>query len=246
MSVDHPMSHGHAILLAAGQGRRFGATTGKGFTEIHGRPLLSWSLATFAAHPQIDSIVVVVPPWSDGIERTRRDVVEPLGLGHRVALVPGGDRRQDSSAQGIAGLPAAVRANPDTIVLIHDAARPMVSGFLITRCLRALADFPDAAGVLPGLPVRETLKKAADSWVERTVDRDGIWAAQTPQVFRLGPLLEAQKRAQEQELAVTDDAALIEAMGGQLRIVPGDIENIKVTYPEDRILVERLMRAREG
>jgi 2-C-methyl-D-erythritol 4-phosphate cytidylyltransferase len=246
MSTDHPIPHGHAILLAAGQGRRFGATSGKGFTEIHGRPLLSWSLATFAAHPQIESIVVVVPPWSEGIERTRRDVVDPMGLGHRVVLVPGGDRRQDSSQLGIDALPASVRANPSAVVLIHDAARPMVSGFLITRCLRALADFPEAAGVLPALPVRETLKKAADAWVERTVDRDGLWAAQTPQVFRLGPLRDAQARAQEQGIAVTDDAALVEAAGGRLRIVPGDIENIKVTYPEDRILVERLLRAREG
>lgn len=246
MSVVHPIPHGHAVLLAAGQGRRFGATAGKGFTEIHGRPLLAWSLATFAAHPQIESLVVVVPPWSDGIERTRREVIEPLGLAHRVVLVPGGDRRQDSSQRGIDGLPASLRSRSDTVVLIHDAARPLVSSFLITRCLRALADFPDAAGVLPALPVRETLKKAGDSWVERTVDRDGLWAAQTPQVFRLGALLAAHARAAEQGFAVTDDAALLESSGERLRIVPGDIENIKVTYPEDRILVERLLRARES
>jgi 2-C-methyl-D-erythritol 4-phosphate cytidylyltransferase len=246
MSEVHPIPHGHAILLAAGQGRRFGASAGKGFTEIHGRPLLSWSLATFAAHPQIESIIVIVPPWAEGIERTRRDLIEPMGLGGRVILASGGDRRQDSSQRGIDALPASIRSNPDTIVLIHDAARPMVSSFLITRCLRALADFPDAAGVLPALPVRETLKKAADAWVERTVDREGLWAAQTPQVFRLGPLRAAQAKAVEQEIAVTDDASLLEAIGERLRIVPGDIENIKVTYPEDRILVERLLRARES
>ncbi len=246
MTEVHPIPHGHAILLAAGQGRRFGATAGKGFTEIHGRPLLAWSLLTFATHPQIESIIVVVPPWAEGIERTRRELIEPMGLGHRVVLAPGGDRRQDSSQSGIDALPTSVRENPGTVVLIHDAARPMVSGFLITRCLRALADFPDAAGVLPALPVRETLKKAADAWVERTVDREGLWAAQTPQVFRLGALRAAQEKAIAQGIAVTDDAALLEAAGERLRIVPGDIENIKVTYPEDRILVERLMRARES
>ena len=246
MSEVHPIPHGHAILLAAGQGRRFGATSGKGFTEIRGRPLLGWSLMTFAAHPQIESIIVVVPPWDEGIARTRRDLIEPLGLGHRVVLAPGGDRRQDSSQHGIEALPTSIRENPETIVLIHDAARPLVSGFLITRCLRALADFPDAAGVLPALPVRETLKKAADAWVERTVSREGLWAAQTPQVFRLGALRAAHAMARELGTAVTDDAALLEASGGRVRIVPGDIENIKVTYPEDRLLVERLLRAREG
>ena len=133
--------------------------------------------------------------------------------------------------------------------MIHDAARPLVSPYLISQCLRTLTEHPDSAGVLPALPVRETLKRVADSWIESTVDREALWAAQTPQVFRkdvrLGPLRDAHARAIDEGIAVTDDAGLLEATGHRLRIVPGDLENLKVTYPEDRIFVERLLRERD-
>lgn len=237
--------HAHAILLSAGLGRRLGAGVNKGFVAIHGRPLLSWSLETFARHPAIGAIVIVHAPEEQTAERCRREILEPLGLVERVALIPGGERRQDSSLHGIEGLPAHVREDADAIVLVHDAARPLVSPFLITHCLRELQEHPDAAGVLPALPIRETLKRVQDSWIVETVDRQALWSAQTPQVFRLGALRRAHHEAQAAGRAVTDDAGLLEASGQRLRIVPGDLENLKVTYPEDRIFVERLLRERE-
>ncbi len=243
-SADHPVPQGHAILLAAGLGRRLGAGANKGFVQIHGRPLLSWSLETFARHPSIGELVVVVAPGSESRERCLTEALAPLGLQDRVILVEGGERRQDSSLRGIEALPSRLLDDPETIVLIHDAARPLVSAFLITRCLRALAENPDAAGVLPALPVRETLKRVEESWIASTIDRTGLWGAQTPQIFRLGPLREAHEQALAEERTVTDDASLLEAVGHLLRIVPGDLENLKVTYPEDRIFVERLLRER--
>ncbi|MBD3161372.1 MAG: 2-C-methyl-D-erythritol 4-phosphate cytidylyltransferase [Candidatus Latescibacteria bacterium] len=236
---------GHAVLLAAGLGRRLGAGTSKGFVEILGRPLLAWSLETFAGHPQIDRIVVVHAPGEAARARCLDAAIRPLGLEDRAILVEGGERRQDSSARGTAALPPAVRDDPEAVVLIHDAARPLVSPYLITHCLRELAAHPRAAGVLPALPVRETLKRVHESWIEETIDRTGLWAAQTPQAFRLGPLREAQDRAAREGWAVTDDAGLLEASARPLRIVPGDPENLKITYPEDRIFAERLLRIRE-
>lgn len=236
---------GQAILLAAGLGRRLGVGMNKGFVTIHGRPLLSWSLETFAKHPAVETIVVVHAPGEKGAERCREEVLAPLGLESRVVLAEGGQRRQDSSLHGIEALPQPLREDDKTVVMIHDAARPLVSSYLIEHCLRALAEHPDAAGVLPALPVRETLKRVSDSWIESTVDREALWAAQTPQVFRLGPLRDAHARALSGGIAVTDDAGLLEATGHRLRIVPGDLENLKVTYPEDRIFVERLLRERE-
>ena len=236
---------GHAILLAAGLGRRLGVGMNKGFVSIHGRPLLSWSLETFAKHPLVETIVVVHAPGQKGAARCRAEVLAPLGLDSRVVLVEGGQRRQDSSLRGIEALPRQIRENSESLVMIHDAARPLVSAFLITHCLRAMAEHPDAAGVLPALPVRETLKHVADSRIESTVDREGLWAAQTPQVFRLGPLRDAHAKAAAAGISVTDDAALFDLTSHRLRIVPGDLENLKVTYPEDRIFVERLLRERE-
>ena len=235
---------GQAILLAAGLGRRLGVGMNKGFVSISGRPLLSFSLETFAEHPSVETIVVVHAPGEKASARCRTEILAPLGLEERVVLVAGGQRRQDSSLHGIEALPQHLRDDSQTVVMIHDAARPLVSPFLISRCLRTLAEHPDAAGVLPALPVRETLKRVADSWIGSTVDREALWAAQTPQVFRLGPLRDAHARAVTEDIAVTDDAGLLEATGHRLRIIPGDLENLKVTYPEDRIFVERLIRER--
>ncbi|MFB3909634.1 MAG: 2-C-methyl-D-erythritol 4-phosphate cytidylyltransferase [Candidatus Eisenbacteria bacterium] len=241
------MAGGHAILLAGGQGRRLATEDGsaKAFVSILGRPLLSWSLETFANDPAIETIVVVHAPGRTAHERCRTQILAPLGLEDRVLLADGGERRQDSSRRGLEALPEEVRRDPESLVLIHDAARPLVTTFLIHRCLRELAEHPDAAGALPALPVRETLKQVEGATIRGTVPREGLWAAQTPQVFRLGPLLQAHEHAAKQGRGVTDDAALLEASGAVLRVVPGDLENIKVTYPEDRVLVERLLRDRE-
>ncbi len=243
--LETPVPKGHAILLAAGLGRRLGAGLNKGFVSILDRPLLAWSLGTFAQHPAIESIIVVHAPGEKAGDRCREEVLVPLGLEKRVVLAAGGDRRQDSSLKGIEALPEPIRENREMIVLIHDAARPLVSPFLISHCLREIARDPEADGVLPALPVRETLKEVRDSIVERTVGRERLWAAQTPQVFRLGALRDAHVRAAAEGWTVTDDAGLLEAAGSRVRVVPGDLENLKVTYPEDRIFIERLLRERE-
>lgn len=244
-STEAPVPKGHAILLAAGLGRRLGVGMSKGFVSINERPLLSWSLETFANHPSVETIVVVHAPGEKAAARCREEVIAPLGLELRVTLTEGGERRQDSSLHGIKALPRSVRDDPDAIVMIHDAARPLVTQFLITSCMRAMAEYPEAAGVLPALPVRETLKRVSDSWIESTVDREALWAAQTPQVFRLKQLREAHQQASAEGIEVTDDAGLLEATGYRVRIVPGDLENLKVTYPEDQLIVERFFRGRE-
>jgi 2-C-methyl-D-erythritol 4-phosphate cytidylyltransferase len=210
-----------AILVAAGAGQRLGAEVPKAFCTVRGRTLLSYAHARFAAHPVVGPVIVVAP--SDRIEDAKA-LTGP-------AVVAGGATRQASVAAGLAVVPPDVDA-----VLVHDVARAFVPADVIDRVVAALRDGADA--VIPTRPVTDTIKRVdADGRVIETVARSSLVAVQTPQGFRRDVLVAAHAAGAGD---VTDDAGLVEALGGTVVAVDGADEAFKITRPWDLLLAEAL------
>ncbi len=220
------MSDAAALVVAAGRGHRFGAELPKQFLSLAGKPVLRHALEAFAAHPAIGAVQTV-------IHRDDRDLYQAAATG--LDLRPpadGGATRQDSVHLGLAALADLAPKR----VLIHDAARPFVSGEIIDRVLAGLESH---AGVIPAVPVADTLKRVEDGSVSGTVDRSGLWRAQTPQGFRYADILAAHADLAGREL--TDDAALLEAAGLTVGIVEGAERNFKITSKDDMERAEGLL-----
>jgi 2-C-methyl-D-erythritol 4-phosphate cytidylyltransferase len=223
--------HVTAIVAAAGRGTRLG--TRKQFLDLQGKPVAAWCLETFAGSALITDIVIACE--ADEAEECERVARRCCGRKLR-AVVSGGERRQDSV---FAGLRAAA---PDaTYVLVHDGARPFVSEDLIARALEA-AQTTGASVV--AIPVKDTIKQSGPTGiVTRTVPREQLWAAQTPQVFAYDVLYKAYEAAETEGFVGTDDAMLVEWAGtAQVAIVEGSSDNIKITTPEDLALAERIAK----
>ncbi len=215
------------IIVAAGRGHRFGGEMPKQYLEVHQQPLVRHAVQAFLDHPAIDLILPVIHPDDADI------LANAMGGLDYLEPVAGGAARQDSVRNGLEGLASSA---PD-YVLVHDAARPMVAPALIDRVIEALQD---TSGVIPGIAVVDTLKRADDDGIiTDTVSRDGLWRAQTPQGFKYADLLAAHRSAIGQEL--TDDAAVMEASGYRVAVVLGDENNIKVTTPDDLMRMEEIM-----
>ena len=222
-----------AIVPAAGSGSRFGAGRPKQYLDLLGRPLIYHTIAALLASPAIDRVWVVLAP--DDAEWGRHDWSE---LGPRLeTLRCGGETRADSVRNGLQA--AALVAAEDDWVLVHDAARPCLSLAMIDALFGELAD--DPVGGILAVPVADTLKRADPAQrVAATEPREGLWQAQTPQMFRYGRL----RAALEICSAVTDEAGAIEALGLRPRLVRGDATNLKVTYPADLALAAMILRGR--
>jgi 2-C-methyl-D-erythritol 4-phosphate cytidylyltransferase len=209
-----------AILVAAGRGERLGLDHPKAFAKLGEDPLLAEPLRRLDDSDWIDAIVLVAPP---GWEEPSILLAEELGCGKVSACVPGGETRADSVRAGLAEVPADAVA-----VLVHDAARPLLPEAVIERVLAPLGEGWD--GAVPGLPVPDTLKRVdADGTVLETVARDSLYAVQTPQAFPA----EVLRRAVATGGDATDCAALVEAAGGRVKVVPGDPLLLKVTTADD-------------
>ncbi len=226
-----------AIVVAAGSGVRFGSTEPKAFVLLAGLPLVAHSLAIFETLADIREVVVVLR--EEDVLLYLADVADRCGFQKVARVVPGGARRQDSVRMGLAAL-----SDSCDVVLVHDAARPFVSAALVTRCFAALD--AETTGVIPTLPIVDTLKEVSGNRVVGTVDRSPLVRVQTPQVFRRGALARAHAHAEAAALEATDDATLVEAAGGIVRCVEGDPMNIKITYAADLVVAEALLRARRG
>jgi 2-C-methyl-D-erythritol 4-phosphate cytidylyltransferase len=212
-----------ALVVAAGRGERLGTAVPKAFAILAGRPMVQWSIAALEEVEAIEEIVVALPPGVDAPEGT-------IG-------VAGGTQRSHSVQAAL----AAARA--DDVVLVHDAARPLLTPALIEDCLAAIADGGcDAA--IAAAPVTDTVKECDGETVVRTLDRSRLWAVQTPQAFRREALERALDQDDEIVGAATDDAALVEALGGTVRLVRAPRENLKVTTPFDLRVAELLLRER--
>jgi len=213
-----------AILLAAGAGERLGGEEPKGFLRIAGVTILEMAAGSAAASPEVDSLVVVVPPPYD--RRPGPEVGKPL------AMVAGGGARQESVRLALEAVPDEVET-----VVVHDAARCLASPGLFSLVIAALTD---ADGAIPVVPIRDTVKRVRDGFVVGTEARGGLAAAQTPQAFRAQTLRDVHAQAAAEGLIFTDDAGMLEWAGYRVAAVPGEETNLKVTTPTDLILVEAL------
>ncbi|MFH0778910.1 MAG: 2-C-methyl-D-erythritol 4-phosphate cytidylyltransferase [Candidatus Eisenbacteria bacterium] len=223
-----------AILVAAGAGRRLGGRGEKALRTLGGRPLVYHSLRTLERSPSVESVVLVV---RRNVIRKCESFVRRCGLRKVRKVLAGGRRRQDSVARGLDFARASV---PSELVLIHDAARPFLSERLIGRTISA-AKRKGAA--IAALPVSDTVKKVKGTAIAGTVPREGLWLAQTPQVFRRD-LLERAFNRWHSGRAATDDASIVSGLGESVIVVEGESSNIKITYPEDMILAEAMLRLR--
>ncbi len=209
-----------AVVLAGGSGSRFGRP--KQFEVLAGRPVVEWSVA--AARKATDGVVLVVP---------RGDLERARTLGADV-VVAGGGTRSASVREGLSRVPKSVE-----VVVVHDAARPLASPALFAAVVAPLLDEDvEVDGVVCGLAVADTLKRVGDDGctVTGTLDRSTLVAVQTPQAFRASVLRRAHAAAGD----ATDDAALVEAAGGTVRVVPGEPCNLKLTLPSDLVLLRHL------
>jgi 2-C-methyl-D-erythritol 4-phosphate cytidylyltransferase len=216
-----------ALIVAAGRGERLGADRPKALVELAGRPMLQWSIDALARAEQIERIVVALPPGVPG----------PDG----VLAVAGGASRSDSVRRALA---AAGAGDP---VLVHDAARPLLTEEIVRETLAALDADADAAAAIAATPVTDTIKRVDEHGaVLETLDRGRLWGVQTPQVFRRAALEHALAVPDELLAAATDDAWLVERSGGRVVVVAAGAENIKVTTALDLETAERLLARRQG
>lgn len=223
-----------ALIPAAGSGTRMGSEIPKQYQELDGKPLIRYAIELFCAQVEVQQVFVVLSPQDNYFRQydwsACRGRLEPLYCG--------GATRAASVCNGLTAMVDAVE--PDDWVLVHDAARPCLTGALVNRLLSEVAD--DRVGGLLAVPVADTLKRAdaAQRSVE-TVGRDALWQAQTPQMFRYRLLLEAMRRADVSK--VTDEASAIEQMGLRPRLVMGGPQNFKVTWPDDWELAKKCLKS---
>jgi 2-C-methyl-D-erythritol 4-phosphate cytidylyltransferase len=217
-----------AILVAAGRGERLGTGQPKAFAKLGELPLLAEPLRRLDDSEWVDAIIVVAPP---GWEEPAILLAEEIGAAKVRAVVPGGETRAESVRSGLAEVPGDA-----AVVLVHDAARPLLTDEVIVRVLAPLGEGWD--GAIPGLAVSDTVKRlGADGGVVETVARDGLWAVQTPQAFPADTL----RRAVASGADATDCAGLVEAGGGRVKVVAGDPLLLKVTTPDDLARVASLL-----
>lgn len=229
------MARAWAVVPAAGSGRRMGAEVAKQYLSLCGRPVLSHALAPLLSCERIVAVVLVVAPG----DHRWAEIVTP---GERLLIAAGGAERCNSVLGGLEAL--AGRAAEDDWVLVHDAARPCLSGEELEQLFAALGE--DPVGGLLATPLADTLKTAdAAGRVARTLPREGLWRALTPQMFRYGLLHKALAGAISAGMVVTDEAAAMEHAGYQPALVAGDAANIKITGPADLALAAAVLRGRE-
>lgn len=234
------MTATYALIPAAGHGARFNIDSSvdgvnKVFAPLQGIPLLRRTVRAFADHEGVDGIIVVT--GASEVARCRETL---WGLDKVMAVVVGGASRQESVSIGLFALGAA----PDDLILVHDGARPLVSAAVINRCVQGGRENGSAVAALP---VHDTLKRVEKEQIVReTVDRQNLWAVQTPQAFRAQTLLNAHVHANATGFTGTDEASLVEHLGGvPIHLVLGEPSNIKVTRPEDLRMADALLGRRE-
>lgn len=228
-SDSNPISRFYALVPCAGTGSRAGTPGPKQYERIAGQPLVWHTLAAFAAVKRIARTLVVVAPGDGFFERNPTSAL----------VVPcGGATRAASVANGLYEL-TRVGATRQDWVLVHDAARCLITPALIDSLIDACA--PDEIGGLLARKLPDTLKREEDGRVAQTLDREDKWLAQTPQMFRIGMLMQALERVNNH---VTDEAGAIEALGYKPLLVPGATQNFKVTFPDDFALAEAVLKGR--
>lgn len=224
--------HVTAIVPAAGAGIRFGGSVKKQFIALNGLPILSHTLRALAASNALAAIIVVIPP---GEESRGQEALELAGIDLEAEVIPGGQLRQDSVYIGLQ------RAKAETdLVLIHDGVRPFVSREVVLATVEAAKEVGAAVAAVPAI---DTIKRVdTDGFVVETLQRGQLWSIQTPQVFRYALLMQAHRAVRKHKIVATDDAALVERIGGMVKVVRGSYENLKITSEEDLPLASLILK----
>lgn len=225
-----------AIILAGGTGERFGKEGGKQLVEIAGKPILTWSAEAFDAVGDIGLIVIVCP--EDRQEEYLKRAIDPFPFVTSVVMAPSGPSRQESAFSGLECVP-----DDFEYVVLHDGARPLISPDLILHAINVLKGNIDCDGAVVAHPAVDTLKVVENGVIVGTPDRRVFWNAQTPQVFRAGIYRRAHASALSDGFMGTDDSSLIERLGGRVLVVEGKRDNIKLTVPEDYLMLAAAVRA---
>ena len=225
-----------AIILAGGTGERFGKEGGKQLVEIAGKPILTWSAEAFDAVGDIGLIVIVCP--DDRKDEYLKRAVDPFPFVTPVVVAPSGPSRQESAFSGLECVP-----DDFEYVVLHDGARPLISPDLILHAINVLKGNIDCDGAVVAHPAVDTLKVVENGVIVGTPDRRVFWNAQTPQVFRAGIYRRAHASALSDGFMGTDDSSLIERLGGRVLVVEGKRDNIKLTVPEDYLMLAAAVRA---
>lgn len=208
---------------------------GKQFALLAGEPVLVRTLHAFQQASSIDKIIIVVA--TSDLDRLA-DEVAAAGLDKVAGCAAGGAERQDSVESGLGLVPESI-----DVVAIHDGARPLVTPDLIDR---SVASLPGWDGVVVAVPVTDTVKAVSGETVRATLDRSGLWAVQTPQVFPRSTIVDAYTKARRDGFVGTDDASLVERVGGRVRVIEGSRDNLKITTPEDLAVAQVILESRDA
>jgi 2-C-methyl-D-erythritol 4-phosphate cytidylyltransferase len=224
-----------AIIAAAGLGRRMQLDTPKTYLQLAGKPILIHTLEVFEKVPEVHEVLVVVHP--EDLEFCQEEIIDPYPLKKVLRLVPGGKERQDSVYHALKVLKKEA-ADLD-VILVHDGVRPLVNPALVRKVVAAARRH---GGAILGIPCQDTLKRVnSKGIVVDTVDRQELWQVQTPQAFQAALLWRAYQEAMERGFYATDEAALVEALGETVVVVPGTCLNLKITTPDDLKIAEAIL-----
>ena len=223
-----------SIIVAAGKGVRMDNTAPKQYMNLAGRPILAHCLEAFNACSQIENIFLVIQ--KEDFDCCKKKILSSLDLKIKVNLVPGGAHRQDSVFKGLKAID-----KKDGTVVIHDGVRPFIRADDISACVRGARRY---GACILGIPVSDTLKHVSKSdIIEKTLPREIVWFAQTPQAFQYELILKAHETARRHGFKGTDDALLVERLGVDVKMINGSKRNIKITTKEDLILAEAIYNA---
>ena len=237
--MDRPRLSLAIVVAAAGQGVRFESRLPKQHVPLLGIPMLQRTLGALSVCERVDALVVAVDQGE--LDRCRQEIVSER-IAKVVAVIAGGDERALSVKNG---LKALTQAGTWDLVGVHDGARPLVTCEDVGRAVEVLTDDPELEGVVLGVASTDTIKVVdAAGMITATPDRRSVWRAQTPQIFRWRVLLDAYEQAEEVLRAATDDASLVERLGGRVKVVEGSSENLKITDRGDWLHAEQLLAER--
>jgi 2-C-methyl-D-erythritol 4-phosphate cytidylyltransferase len=229
------MSKVTALIPAAGMGRRMGKAVAKQFLPLGDKPMLAHTLLLFQRASEIDEIIPILS--KEDMESCLRDIIEQYHITKVKTLVVGGKERQDSVMNGLEKL-----GKDASVVLVHDGVRPFATPDMIRESVDCAKK---GECVAVGVPLKDTIKQVDDKQIVRhTLERNRLWAIQTPQAFPIKVLKHAYEEAYKHNVCGTDDAMLVERAGGKVRVIMGSYENIKITTPEDLIFAEEILKRR--
>jgi 2-C-methyl-D-erythritol 4-phosphate cytidylyltransferase len=220
-----------ALIIAGGKGQRMQSPTAKQFLLLAGMPILARTITVFESCPAIDEIFVIVP--QEEMTKVQTEIVERFQFIKVLKVVRGGRSRQQSVWNGL----RAIKSDCSWVV-VHDGVRPLINPQWIAEGLRQARE---TGAAIIAVPARDTVKRLTPEGKLQTLPREELWLAQTPQFFEFSLLCQAHQRANQDKITGTDDASLVERLGHEVRLIPGDYGNIKITTPEDLAIAEALI-----